>query len=53
MKRQRISIRPGVASDYSFDDLYEEISNNWQGKALRLQARRWRALKHTAKPTSH
>ena len=33
-------------SDLTFDDLYQDISNNWQEKALKLQARRWRKIKH-------
>ncbi|MFI5270431.1 MAG: hypothetical protein ACHQT9_00100 [Candidatus Saccharimonadales bacterium] len=28
----------------AFDDLYEEISRNWQYKAEALKARRWKKL---------
>lgn len=29
----------------AFDDLYEEISRDWQTKAQELQERRWRKLR--------
>jgi hypothetical protein len=32
-------------TDVSFSDYYEELSNNWELKAERLQTRRWRKLK--------
>ena len=33
-------------SDLTFDDLYQDISDNWQDRARRLQVRRWRKIKH-------
>ncbi len=38
--------RPTSAAAISFDDLYEDISDNWLEKSRRLQARRWRKIKH-------
>lgn len=38
--------RPISADSISFDDLYEDISENWIEKSRRLQARRWRKIKH-------
>ncbi len=32
-----------------FEDLLEEIGDDWQSKARKLQTRRWRALKRSAK----
>lgn len=32
--------------DLTFDELYENIQSHWQSKAQRLQARRWRKIKH-------
>lgn len=46
MKRLHIITRPTRVSDIAFDELYDEISGNWQLKAKQLQARRWRALRH-------
>ncbi len=37
---------PMHLSDLSFEDLYLDISDNWQEKARKLQARRWRRLRH-------
>lgn len=44
MKKHIIN-RPMQVTDLSFDDLYDEISDNWQQKAERLQIRRWRKLR--------
>lgn len=33
----------------SFDELYEEISNDWQDKARKLQIRRKRAMKRAVR----
>ena len=40
---------PTKASGLSFEDLYDEISEDWEHKALALQERRWRALKRELK----
>ncbi|HZP55356.1 MAG TPA: hypothetical protein VFB03_01130 [Candidatus Saccharimonadales bacterium] len=45
-RRHLVVGRPTSISSISFDDLYEEISENWLEKSRRLQARRWRKLKH-------
>lgn len=37
---------PTDISALSFDELYDDISDHWQDKAKRLQARRWRKLKY-------
>lgn len=31
-------------NDLDFDDMFFEISNHWEQKAKKLQARRWRHL---------
>ena len=41
--------KPAQINDLTFDELYDEISRDWQLKARRLQARRLRALKHSTK----
>lgn len=33
----------------TFDDLYKDIQHDWQHKAARLRARRWRAMRRTIK----
>ncbi|MBI4033687.1 hypothetical protein HY379_01680 [Candidatus Saccharibacteria bacterium] len=38
--------RPTSLSSISFDELYDEFSYQWQEKARRLQARRWRKIKN-------
>lgn len=45
MKKFRILSKPTRISDLSFDELYDEMSNDWELKAERLQARRWRKLR--------
>ncbi len=46
MKKANVLKNPTRITDLSFDDLYEEISSDWELKAERLQARRWHELKH-------
>lgn len=45
-KNNHIMRSPAKKSSLTFDDLYQEISDHWQEKARRLQARRWRMIKH-------
>lgn len=45
-QRHMVVGRPMSVSSVSFDDLYEEVSDRWQEKAKRLQARRWRKIRH-------
>lgn len=45
MKKFRILSKPTRIADLSFDELYDEMSNDWELKAERLQARRWRKLR--------
>lgn len=44
MKKMNIMHRPTDATDTTFEDFYAELSSDWQDKATRLQARRWRAV---------
>lgn len=46
MKRLKTLLRPTWRTDARFNELYEEISNDWRDKAARLQERRWEKLKH-------
>lgn len=46
MKKFKVLSKPTRLSELSFDELYDEMSNDWELKAERLQARRWRKLKH-------
>ncbi len=45
-RRHLVLNRPTSVEGLSFEDLYEELSDNWQEKSRRLQARRWRKIKH-------
>lgn len=38
--------------EMTFDDLYDEISSDWEEKARKLQVRRWRALNREARGLS-
>ena len=38
--------RPTSVSSISFDDFYEDVSDHWLEKSRRLQARRWRRIRH-------
>jgi hypothetical protein len=37
--------RPNRISRTAFDDLYEDISDDWQERAKRLQMRRWHKIR--------
>lgn len=45
MKKFKILTKPTKLGDLSFDDLYEEISDDWQLKSTRMQDRRWNKLR--------
>jgi hypothetical protein len=46
MKKFKILSTPARVSDVmSFDDLYDEMSSDWELKAERLQTRRWKKLR--------
>ena len=49
MKQSHRITGPIKVSELTFEDLYQEISQDWQEKAQRLQARRWRMLKQSPK----
>jgi hypothetical protein len=53
--KKRVRSYTSRLSDTSpdFDDLYYEISRDWQHKAEALQTRRWRALKHEIKGNAY
>lgn len=53
MKKQHLINRPTKISEISFDEFYEGISQDWQLRAERLQARRWRSLMHAIKDKRH
>lgn len=46
MKKRHLVTKPTRLSDLKFEDLYEDIADDWEAKAERLQARRWRKIKH-------
>lgn len=48
MRRQHITIKNIRSQDVydSWDELYDEISAEWQQKAKRMQMRRWHKLRH-------
>ncbi len=43
---RRIINHPMSVADSKFMELYDEISSHWREKAQKLQARRWRRLRH-------
>ena len=53
MKRTNIINKPIKISDLTFEELYQKVSKDWEIKAQRLQARRWRILRHEIKGLSH
>ena len=46
MKKFKILTKPTRVKDLRFEELYTGLSDSWKLKAERLQARRWRKLKH-------
>lgn len=45
MKKYKILSTPTRVNELSFDDLYDELSSDWELKAERMQTRRWRKLR--------
>lgn len=45
-RHSKVINKPVALSSLTFDDLFDEFSDNWEGKAKKLQVRRWRQLKH-------
>lgn len=37
---------PTRLSDLSYEELYDDTDESWRDKARKLQARRWRKIKH-------
>lgn len=48
MKKFKIISKPTPITEISFDEFYDEMSNDWELRAERLQARRWRKLRQQA-----
>lgn len=46
MDKQRIHFTP-TANTSDMDEFYFEMNNDWQEKARKLQARRWRMLRRS------
>lgn len=44
--KNRIINMPVRLNEIDFDNLYDEISNNWRDKAHKLQVRRMRKIKN-------
>ena len=42
--KQTIIKKPTRLDDINFDDLYEELSRDWQVKSQRMQNRRWNSI---------
>jgi len=50
VSRKHIITRPTKNQDImSYEELYDDFSQDWQEKAKALQVRRWRAFKHGIK----
>lgn len=45
LRKHRVISSPVSVSSLSFDDL-QDISDHWEERSRRLQARRWRKIKH-------
>ncbi len=41
-----ILTHPVRTTDLTFEDFYDDHATNWYEKAQKLQARRWRKIKH-------
>lgn len=52
MRRQRVISKPTKIDEMPFEVLYSDLSQNWEQKARRLQARRWRRLRQSIKGVS-
>ncbi|HEX5395194.1 MAG TPA: hypothetical protein VFW52_02515 [Candidatus Saccharimonadales bacterium] len=44
--KQKLIKSPTKLNELNFDDLYEEISKDWQSKSHKLQDRRWQQITH-------
>lgn len=52
MKKKPVITKPTDPHIIKFDDLYEELTKNWELKAKQLQDRRWRQMKRAMKEDS-
>jgi len=52
MRKMRADTGPHKQNHLDFEDLYKEITHDWQHRAELLQARRWRKLSHEIKSTA-
>lgn len=50
MRDNKLLTKPRTLEEFRFEDLYIEISDHWEQKAKRLQARRWRRLNEKRQP---
>ncbi len=49
MKKSHLNLMPTGGKEVTFEDLYDEISSDWQNKARKLQIRRNRAMKQAVR----
>lgn len=49
MKKKSLISKPIETNTLTFDDLYEDISKNWELKSKQLQERRWKVMKRAMK----
>lgn len=49
MKKIHALTKQTHSADMTFDDLFEDISRDWQHKAQQLQVRRWQHIKSLKK----
>lgn len=49
MRHNHVLTKPVKVSDMSFDDIFGDMSYEWEEKARKLQVRRMRAMKRAMK----
>lgn len=53
MKKKSLISKPVTARSIQFEDMYEDLTRNWELKSKQLQDRRWRLMKRALKESSY
>jgi len=53
MKKKSLISKPVTTRSLQFEDMYEDLTRNWELKSKQLQDRRWRLMKRAMKESPY